>query len=271
MQPKFIGLTVNKFSLLFLVLLATINFYSFSQTKGGLPPIKNESKIDLLEKENDKPKLINPSGLINEGWSYFIGENNFVDEKKAYDYTLAAVNLIDKSPANAKVLSIAKNNLSVIYLCSINKSIRNTLKGEKYSQDFNDDYSIDNLIWATFLKRTPLANDKVEEFYKIVRDTYPAHLINKYMRRLNGIPPNSIESAYSFLKQQALNGDAEASLRFGFSFECAFDLISLDEAIEWYNNARDIYAKDQSNKNRLSSIEKRIKRLQLIKDNKFNK
>ena len=109
------------------MLLATINSDCFSQMKGGLPPIKNEPKIDRLEKENDKPKAINPSGFINDGWNYFIGENNFVDEKKAFDYTLAAINLIDKSPANARVLSIAKNNLSVIYLCSINKSIRNWL------------------------------------------------------------------------------------------------------------------------------------------------
>ena len=270
MQSKFIGLTVKKINILFLISLAAINFECFSQINGGLPPLKIDPKIESQKKEKDKLKAINPSGLISDGWKYFIGENNFVDEKKAYDYTIAAINLIDESTSNARILSIAKNNLSVIYLCSINKSVRNLLKAEQYSQDYKDDLSIDNFIWTTFLKRSSLSNEKLPEFYKIIKESYPTHVVNKYMGQLNGIPPSSIESAYAFLKQQAENGDAEASMRFGFAFECAFDLTNLDEAIKWYSKAREIYAKDQSNRNRLNSIENRIKRLQLIKDNKFN-
>ncbi len=246
------------------------NIYCLAQINGGLPPVKTSPQNEQIQQEKIKPKAINPTTLINDGWQHFIGENNFVDERKAYDYTLAAINLIDGPASNQRVLSVAKNNLLVIYSCSINKSVRNIIMAEDYPQDYRDGNSIDNLIWAVFLQRKNLTLDKSNEFYKIIKENYANHPVNKYMEKLNNIPPNSIESAYNFLRQQAENGDAEASMRYGYAFECAFDTTNIDEAIKWYSKAKEIYAKEQPNSSRLNSIENRIKRLKLIKDNKFN-
>lgn len=248
--------------------MAELNCYS--QTSGGLPPVKITPRIDQPQQENNKPKAINPSVFISDGWKYFIGENNYVDEKKAYDYTLAAINLLDDSSSNKRILSIAKNNLLVIYSCSLNKSVRNILQADNYPQDYIDSNSIDNLIWAVFLQRKTIASDKIAQFYKIVREEHSTHMVNKYWEQLKGIAPNTIESAYVFLKQQAENGDAEASMRYGYAFECGFETTNLDEAIKWFSKARELYAKDPTAINRLKSIEDRIKRLELIKQNKFN-
>ena len=90
------------------------------------------------------------------------------------------------------------------------------------------------------------------------------------MGKLKGVAPNSIESAYAFLKEQAENGDAEASIRYGYAFECAFETTNHDEAIKWFNKGREIYMRDQNSSNRLKSIEDRIKRLKLITENRYN-
>lgn len=269
MQSRTPGLNMN-INFLIALLLFVVHTSVFSQSTGGMPPVRINPKS--IEKSNEiiKPIPFNSSTLINEGWQFFIGKNGFVDEKKAYDYTLAAIYSIDESAADKKSLSIAKNNLLVIYSCSLNKSVRNILKADQYPQDFEDSNSIDNLIWAIFLQRKNIPNYKINETYRIIRENFPNHRVNKYLEQLNGNPPSSIEAAYKFLRGQIDNGDAEASMRYGYAFECAFDSTNIDEAIKWYEKAKEIYLNDESNVRRFNSINDRIKRLQLIKDGKFN-
>ena len=259
----------------------------FAQTTGSLPPLKSTQSINnsntkkqiqpskqaqpqqpSSQQDSNKKTYFNASLLVNDAWGFFSGKNGIVDEKKAFDYNQIAIKtLVDEKDKEA--LSVAKNNLSVLYLCAIDPSVRDTKIGFSYNQDLNDPYSIDNIIWNAFTYLRPINDPK--KFYEIIRRDFPNHPVNNYIDKLNGIAPLNQEAAYKFLTEMAEAGDPYAALRVGYRYECYFDKIDINEAIRWYSLSKELHTKNGSNERTLQSVEVRINRLILIRDGKTAK
>lgn len=134
----------------------------------------------------------------------------------------------------------------------------------KAPSNFADARTKDNLIWSIFLRQINSNEDISKEFHDALILENPMHPVAKYMEYLDGKLPESPEQAYELLAASAKNGDADAAMRIGFKYECGFEYIDADAAIQWYSDARAIYLSEKKFSQAISSLE-RINRLKILK------
>ena len=268
----------------FCILVSFLFETSFAQSTGGLPAIRPsqspaktapqrsaEHKSNIPSRNSLNVQEADSRTLINEGWRAFVGSDGFVDEKNALRYTLTAIDrLKDKtSDADRRLLSLAQNNLTVIYLCAVSPNVRDVVAGINYQPDLDSSFAMDNFIWAVFLRRESVENPA--EFNKIILEFFPDHPVTRYMSSLGGKLPTDVQAAYDFLIDMSKAGDPNAAMRLGFRQECGFSATNIEEAILWYGRARDLQVAIGANPRVLKGIEDRINRLKLFMNGRVKK
>lgn len=271
-------LTLGRSAFLIFFMLYAAN--SLGQTTGGIPPVRNsgaskspdQTKPERRDQsrssratETEQP--FDPSALVREGWAAFIGSDGVVDERRAFNLTLEAINTLSPMLYSLE-LDVAKNNLSVFYLCATDLSVRDYQKGIAYADfsSFVSNLSQDNFVWGVFIKRHQVRDEA--EFYQLIKTKRPTHPVNKYIDFLNGKPPDSAGHAYSILERFASEGDPYAATRMGFRFECSDKQPDIPLALSWYRKARSLHEKSSAPSSRIKSLSDRINRLALILDGK---
>ena len=220
-------------------------------------------------REKSKPKQIDDAiAIANDGWHHFVGKKGYVNEQLALEKTLTAIELL-KNKDEEVVLSVVVNNLSVIYGCSINDNVRSLEKKLDLNRDYSDERSQENLIWNVFLKKIEFKKDISQEFLKMLEDDFPLHPVKTYMDYLGKVLPKDTNAAYEVLKTKANLGDADAAMRYGYRYECDFAEVDVDEAIQWFKLANNLYGKNKLKIKEFNSSKERLQRLQLIKNRKY--
>ena len=250
-------LTISRLIKFFLILLFTNNLYAAVNPNEAYGKSKPRKKDDAI-------------AIANDAWHLFVGKKGYVNEKLALEKTLTAIEML-KNNSDEIVLSVVVNNLSVIYGCSIDESVRNLEKKLDLNRDYSDERSQDNLIWSVFLKKTEFNKDISQEFYRTLEADFPSHPVKRYMDDLGKVLPQDTNAAYEVLKIKANLGDADAAMRYGYRYECDFAEINVDEAIQWFKMANKFYDKNKLNVKEFNSSKERLQRLQLIKNGKFLK
>jgi hypothetical protein len=247
--------TISKITKFLIVLLFVNNLYA------AVNP------IDTYEKAKNR-KIDDAISIANDAWQHFVGRKGYVNEQLALEKTLQAIELL-KNHDNEIVLSVVVNNLSVIYGCSINTSVRSLDKKLDLNRDYGDERSQDNLIWSIFLRKMEFNKDISQEFSKMLLDEFPSHPVKKYMDDLGKKLPQDTNAAYEVLKARANLGDADAAMRYGYRYECDFPEVDIDEAIKWFKLANNLYSKNKLNVKEINSSKERLQRLELIKNKKY--
>jgi TPR repeat protein len=211
---------------------------------------------------------IDPNSLINDGWRSFIGVNGAVDEKKALDLTLRAIDLMNPKE-HERSISIAWNNLAVFSLCAQDPRVRDFRKGMEINsaRDYSDSMSLDNLAWGVYLQRDSVKNPT--EFYVALKKNWPTHPVNRYVDSLGGKAPESSEQAYAVLERFANDGDPHAAMRIGYRYECYDRSPEPQLAVNWYKKAQDLHERNNASERTIRVTSDRIKRLVLILEGKM--
>jgi hypothetical protein len=265
-------MSAHKLSVLLFLLLDTILSPVIAQTSGGLPPIRRSEPATISLKEVET--------LINQGWNEFIGGQGIVNERRALDLTLRGINAIKEEAIKGLSTSLADdfrharsvglNNLSAFERCAIDKRIRLSAENQtrENRQEYKDGYSIDNGIWDVYLRRTKISTSD-DNFIKYVRERLSSHPINRYIAKLGNRLPESADEAYRVLEGFAADGDAAASLRIAFRFECREEPPQIQLAISWYEKAISIYEKSADSPWLTFGAKQRLQRLKLIQSGNF--
>ena len=248
-------LTISRIIKFFLILLFTNNLYA----------AVNNNEADGKSKSK---KIDNAIAIANDGWHHFVGKKGYVNEQLALEKTLTAIELL-KNKDEEVVLSVVVNNLSVIYGCSINSKVRSLEKKLELNRDYSDERSQENLIWNVFLKKIEFKKDISQEFLRMLEDDFPLHPVKTYMDYLDKVLPKDTNAAYEVLKTKANLGDADAAMRYGYRYECDFAEFDVDEAIQWFKMANNLYGKNKLKIKEFNSSKERLQRLQLIKNRKY--
>jgi hypothetical protein len=273
--------TISRFSMLVLKILASLfllleAIFSpvFAQSSGGLPPIRRSEPATISPEE--------AQALISQGWREFVGAQGIVNERRALDLTLRGINAIKEEAIKGlstsladdvrRTRSVGLNNLSVFERCAIDKRIRLSAENQtrETRQEYKDGFSIDNGIWDVYLRRTKISASD-DEFIKYIREQKSSHPINRHITKLGNRLPESIDEAYRVLEEFAADGDAEASLRIAFRFECLEEPPQIQQSITWYERAISNYEKATSSQRRIDSARARLQRLRLIQSGKFRR
>jgi TPR repeat protein len=247
----------QKSFLYFAVFCLSITVIYFSETK------RYNDRYGYADAPQEAIEAENPISIANDAWRLFVGSRGYVDEKQALELAQKSIELVVEQ-GSKELLSTLENNLSVIYSCSINPEVRDVKSGEKVPKNYSDERTKDNLIWSIFLRQINLNEDISKNFYDTLTLENPFHPVAKYMEYMNGKLPESTEEAYEVLTASAKNGDADAAMRIGFKYECGFEQIDIDSAIQWYSEARSTYLAEKKFSEAISSLE-RINRLKMIK------
>jgi hypothetical protein len=267
-------MSVHKLSAMFFLLLEAIFNPVFAQSSGGLPPIRRSEPATISPKEAE--------ALINQGWREFIGAQGIVNERKAFDLTLRGINAIKEEAIKGlstsladdvrRTRSVGLNNLSVFERCAVDGRIRVSSKNQSKvgHQEYKDSFSIENAIWDVYLKRTKISVTE-EEFIEFVRERASSHPINRYLAKLGNRLPESSDEAYRVLEGFAADGDAEASLRIAFRFECREEPPQIQLAISWYEKAISTYEKSADSPWLTFGAKQRLQRLKLIQSGNFRR
>ncbi len=247
----------KKSFLYFAVFCLSISVIYFSESK------RYNERYGYADELQEQTEEENPILIANDAWSLFAGSHGYVDEKQALELAQKSIQLVGEQ-GNKRLLSVLENNLLVIYSCSFNPEVRNIQAGKKVPNNYSEARTKDNLSWSIFLRQINSIDDISKEFHDALILENPLHPVAKYMEYLDGKLPESSEEAYELLAASAKNGDADAAMRIGFKYECGFEFIDADAAIQWYSDARAIYLSEKKFSQAISSLE-RINRLKMLK------